>query len=95
MESQALQNSEDHLALSRSYLARNFRQDARPWVIAYSGGKDSTLTLQLAYELLLSLPPGERKPVHVLASDTLVEAPNIEAYIRGSLALIAADARER
>ena len=57
--------------LKNQYLA-----DSRPWVIGFSGGKDSTCTLQLVYQMLCSLPPEKRtKQVHVLSSDTLVEAP--------------------
>lgn len=57
--------------LKRQYLA-----DDRPWVVGFSGGKDSTCTLQMVYRMLLSMTPEERvKPVHVLSSDTLVEAP--------------------
>lgn len=59
--------------------------DDRPWVIAYSGGKDSTAVLQLAFEMLLKLGPKAHKPVFVLSSDTQVEAPNVAAYIAASL----------
>lgn len=53
-----------------------------PWIIGYSGGKDSTLLLQLAFEMLLDLAPGDRKrPVHVLSNDTLVESPLISTYV--------------
>lgn len=53
-----------------------YLQDDRPWVIGFSGGKDSTCTLQLAYYMLKSLPAEQRtKKIFVLSSDTLVEAP--------------------
>lgn len=70
---------------TRKLLKGNFLADKRPWVIAYSGGKDSTLVLQLVYEMLLTLTPEQQKPVHVIASDTRVEAPNIEEYLHNSL----------
>jgi DNA sulfur modification protein DndC len=70
---------------TRINMRKNFLADGRPWVVAYSGGKDSTLTLQLVYELLLSLPPEDRKPVYVIASDTRVEAPIIADYVSNSL----------
>ncbi|MGR9053141.1 MAG: DNA phosphorothioation system sulfurtransferase DndC [Gammaproteobacteria bacterium] len=80
------QNSVDsNLDETRRLLEENFLADNRPWVVAYSGGKDSTLVLQLVYEMLLSLTPDQHKPVHVIASDTRVEAPNIEEYLRNSL----------
>ena len=53
-----------------------------PWIVGYSGGKDSTLLAQLVFELLMSLAPGDRKrPVHILCNDTLVESPILMAYI--------------
>jgi len=48
--------------------------DKRPWVVGFSGGKDSTAILQLTYTALMQLKPEERhKPVFVISSDTLVE----------------------
>jgi len=53
-----------------------------PWIIGYSGGKDSTLLVQLVFEMLLDLAPGDRtRPVHILCNDTLVESPILMAYI--------------
>jgi DNA sulfur modification protein DndC len=55
---------------------------AYPWIVGYSGGKDSTLLLQLVFEMLLDLAPGDRKrPVHVLSNDTLVESPILATYV--------------
>lgn len=63
-----------------------YQRDRRPWVIGFSGGKDSTVTLQLIWEAISRLPKAERgKPVHVISSDTLVESPVISAYIGGVL----------
>ncbi|MFT3769717.1 MAG: DNA phosphorothioation system sulfurtransferase DndC [Minicystis sp.] len=53
-----------------------------PWIVGYSGGKDSTLVLQLVFEMLMSLAPGDRRrPVHVLTNDTLVESPILSRYV--------------
>jgi DNA sulfur modification protein DndC len=61
--------------------------DARPWVIGYSGGKDSTTALQLVWNSLLGLEPEKRtKPVYVISSDTLVETPKMVEYVDGTLA---------
>jgi len=66
-----------------------YLQDSRPWVIGYSGGKDSTCTLQLVWNALAALPTSKRtKPVHVISSDTLVETPVIVDLIDQSLARI-------
>jgi DNA sulfur modification protein DndC len=61
--------------------------DAVPWVIGYSGGKDSTAALQVVWQALRDLPPEQRqKPVHVISTDTLVEQPLVAAWVETSLA---------
>lgn len=73
-----------------------YLENARPWVIGYSGGKDSTTALQLVWYALAELPPEERKyPVYVISSDTLVETPVIVSYITGTLARIETHASEQ
>lgn len=59
--------------------------DNRPWVIAFSGGKDSTAVLQLVFDMLLGLGNRATKPVIVLSSDTQVEAPNVAAYVSSAM----------
>src|SRR4051794_17750317 len=61
--------------------------DAVPWVVGYSGGKDSTAVLQLVWLALRDLPAEQRtKPVHVISTDTLVEQPLVAAWVDRSLA---------
>ncbi len=50
---------------------------AVPWIIGYSGGKDSTTVLQLVIEVLIELKAENlaNKVVHVISADTLVENP--------------------
>lgn len=63
--------------------------DQRPWIVAYSGGKDSTLVLHLLFEALRKVRPSRRtREVHVLSSDTLVETPAIAAFVESQLELI-------
>jgi DNA sulfur modification protein DndC len=53
-----------------------------PWILGFSGGKDSTLLAQLVSEMLLSLPPRKRqRTVHIVANDTLVESPVIANHL--------------
>jgi len=55
---------------------RIYCADKRPWVIGYSGGKDSSAVITLVYLALLGLTPKLRsKPIFVVSSDTLVETP--------------------
>lgn len=61
----------------------------QPWVIGYSGGKDSTTVLQLIWKALERLPAEQRqKPVYVIASDTKVETPVIVDFIDNTLRLV-------
>jgi DNA sulfur modification protein DndC len=63
-----------------------YLEDQRPWVIGYSGGKDSSTALQLIWYALCDLPREELiKPVYIISSDTLVETPQIVNYIDASL----------
>jgi len=64
-----------------------YLSDQTPWVIGYSGGKDSTAVTQLVWLALSKLPPSEspRKPVYVITTDTLVENPIVAAWVRNSL----------
>src|SRR3989440_7410059 len=63
-----------------------YKRYPQPWVIGYSGGKDSTAVLQLVWNAIRELPPEERqKPIFVIASDTKVETPVIVDYIDTTL----------
>ncbi|MBD2436990.1 DNA phosphorothioation system sulfurtransferase DndC [Nostoc sp. FACHB-110] len=60
--------------------------DAIPWVVGYSGGKDSTATLQLIWNAISGLPLEKRtKSIHVITTDTGVENPYVAAWVRNSL----------
>lgn len=60
--------------------------DDIPWVIGYSGGKDSTATVQLVWLALRGLPKYQlHKTVHIINTDTLVESPVIEKWVEKSL----------
>lgn len=64
--------------------------DSKPWVLAVSFGKDSSLTLYLAWKMLESLKESERtKQVYVLAADTKVETPYMSQYVKRNLQLVA------
>ena len=62
-----------------------YHADSRPWVVAFSGGKDSTVILQLVFNMLLALGKRATKKVFVLSSDTQVEAPNVAEYVVSAL----------
>lgn len=63
-----------------------YLSDSIPWIIGYSGGKDSTASLQLVWSAITSLEPEQRKKaVHVISTDTLVENPIIAGWVEVSL----------
>ena len=73
-----------------------YLSDSIPWVIGYSGGKDSTATLQLVWQALLDLNQHERtKPVHVISTDTLVENPVVALWVSRSLKIMEEAAQEQ
>lgn len=74
---------ERKIAASKADLLEEYSEEHdHPWIIGFSGGKDSTLMAQLVFEMLLDLPPRRRtRPVHVVANDTLVEAPLVAQHL--------------
>lgn len=66
-----------------------YQSDKRPWVIGYSGGKDSTAVVMLVYKMLLRLKQEERtKNVYIVSSDTLIENPLIKIYLSKMIKLL-------
>ena len=73
-----------------------YRQYPYPWVIGYSGGKDSTTALQLVWTAIEGLPVEERtKKIYVISTDTLVETPVIVDYTMKTIDLLNKAAAER
>ena len=73
----------------------------RPWIIGFSGGKDSTVLLTLTWLALqkikkqVPVPFQLRRPIYVVCNDTLVENPIISSYVDDVLAQIQKAAREQ
>lgn len=68
-------------AIQQAYL-----RHPQPWVVGFSGGKDSTCTLQLVWKAIAGLPKEERtKHVYVISSDTMVETPVITNLIHNTM----------
>ncbi|TRW99037.1 DNA phosphorothioation system sulfurtransferase DndC [Candidatus Methylobacter oryzae] len=73
-----------------------YLSDSIPWIIGYSGGKDSTASLQLVWNAIAKLTIEQRnKDVHVISTDTLVENPVIAVWVQNSLESIRIAAREQ
>jgi DNA sulfur modification protein DndC len=74
--------TKESLTACLDLICGQYLADGRPWVIGYSGGKDSTCVLQLAWTALTALPREKlTKPVYVITSDTLVETPAVETHL--------------
>lgn len=58
----------------------------RPWIIGFSGGKDSTLLLQVVWNALKKIDPVLlTRKVYIVCNDTLVENPRIVKFISKTL----------
>ena len=77
-------------------VAELYLSDEIPWVIGYSGGKDSTAVLQLVWMTMAELPKEKRiKPIYVISTDTLVENPVVSLWVSKSLDRIDGQAAEQ
>jgi 3'-phosphoadenosine 5'-phosphosulfate sulfotransferase (PAPS reductase)/FAD synthetase len=62
----------------------------RPWIIGFSGGKDSTVLLTLVWMALIKIREGNpdatlKRQVYLVCNDTMVENPVIEEYVSNML----------
>lgn len=77
----------DELLLKLKSIRRELRAEYlqphdSPWIVGFSGGKDSTLLLHLVVECLLTVAPDERRrPVYIVSNDTLVESPVFQTFV--------------
>lgn len=73
----------------------------RPWIIGFSGGKDSTVLLTLVWLALKKIretfetPYQLKRKVYVVCNDTMVENPIISNYVEDVLSKISIEAREQ
>ena len=78
-----MDNEIDRITLD---MQRIYKADDMPWVVTYSGGKDSTAVLQLVWTAIAGLEKSElHKPVYVITNDTLVENPIVSSWVKQSL----------
>ena len=79
---QLLSALEKTISTIKNEIKEQYLEDQIPWVIGFSGGKDSTAILQLIFYALADLPKKAlKKEVHVLSNDTLVENPNVVTFL--------------
>jgi len=62
-----------------------YKHDNRPWLIGYSGGKDSSMLVSLVVDTVMRLPEQDRtKKIYIVTSDTGVENPVVKRYMHSS-----------
>jgi DNA sulfur modification protein DndC len=71
----------------------------RPWIIGFSGGKDSTVLLTLVWLALIKIRDKKighlHRKIYVVCNDTMVENPVIEEYVTNVLQTIEKVAKEQ
>jgi len=73
-----------------------YLEDEIPWIIGYSGGKDSTAVLQLIWLAVSTLPAEKlKKAIYVISTDTLVENPVVAAWVTKSLTCMAEESKKQ
>ena len=78
--------SDEKLPIILEEIQSLYLEDDKPWVIGFSGGKDSTTILSLIYVALLKLKKAQRhKHIFVISSDTLVETPQVVDMVTGAI----------
>lgn len=87
----------DHRALINEIQEQYLEVDGhRPWIVGFSGGKDSTLLLQLTWLAIKELPERLRdREVYVVCNNTLVENPKVMDYVEGVLKKIQKEASDQ
>jgi DNA sulfur modification protein DndC len=83
----------------KASLDQLYREDQRPWLVGFSGGKDSTMLASLIFDVVLSIPAEQLpRPVYRLLSaifaalstvyrmpSTVFSIPAIAEMIEGAL----------
>ena len=81
-----LNSIDNEINLVKSKFREVYFQNDKPWIVGYSGGKDSSTVVHLLFEFIEELPIKERvKPIFIVSSDTLVENPIIKNELEGNL----------
>lgn len=77
-------------------IAKLYLEDENPWVVGYSGGKDSSACLQLMWRVLEKIKSENKtiKPLYVITTDTLVENPIVATWVKSSLDLLRDKAKD-
>lgn len=90
-----LKNKKPLIESAKQLVKEVYKENNLPWVIGYSGGKDSTATLQVVFEALQELEQSElTKPIYVISSDTMVENPLVANVLHKNMNQITTAAKQ-
>ncbi len=79
-----------------NFIQTLYLADQIPWVIGYSGGKDSTAVTAVVWSALEKLDKSQlNKQVFIITNDTLVENPVVSAWVNSSIEKINSDAKAK
>ena len=79
-----------YLEIQQLYLS-----DKRPWILGFSGGKDSTCMIQIIWNALSNLSKEKlKKKLFIISSDTLVESPKIVETVSNTLEIMESAAKQ-
>jgi len=76
-----------------SLLEKEYLKDTIPWVVGYSGGKDSSAVVKLVFNALLRIERRTRQ-VYIVYCDTGVEVPVISKMVKRTLSKLQREAKE-
>ena len=75
-----------------SLIKNEYLSDAQnyPWIVGFSGGKDSTLMVHGIFSALEKISPKQRtRKIYIVSNDTLVESPLVINHLNKTTKLIA------
>ena len=82
---------DEKLINSVAEIKQLYKEDPIPWIVGYSGGKDSSAVVQCVFYMLEDLKKdGEKlhKDIHIICTDTMVENPIVSMWVETSLKIM-------
>jgi DNA sulfur modification protein DndC len=89
-------STEEKISRVVENIKKVYLMDNRPWIVGYSGGKDSTTVVHLIFKALETIPVDKlSKKIYIISSDTMVETPLVKNLIDSNLSNIFLTAQKR
>ena len=84
-----LKKTKNQIKIAKEKLKYYYLFDNRPFCVAYSGGKDSSVVVDLVIQMLLELRDKHNifltKEIYIINSNTLAELPPVLKYVQNTL----------